>query len=88
MKNVDGKGAILDFQRKLDAFKAKIRYQQLPAQLLTVEFDSLTCEFESLKQLFGVSLEQIESTTGNFEATFLGGGDAADYRRIPEYGDA
>lgn len=69
MKNVDGKGAILDFQRKLDAFKAKIRYQQLLAQLLTVEFESLTCEFESLKQLFGVSLEQIESATGNFEAT-------------------
>lgn len=69
MQNDNLKDAIRDFQRKLDAFKAKIRYQQLLAQSLGVEFESLTFEFEALKQKFGASSEKFVSTSSNFEAT-------------------
>ena len=69
MQNDNVKRAVLGFQGKLDSFKAKIRYQHLLAQSLAVEFDSLTSEFESLKQLFGASSEQIESTKEQFDAS-------------------
>lgn len=69
MQNDNIKGAVHDMQRKLDAFKAKIQYQQVMAQALTVEFEALTSEFESLKQQFGVTSEQIESTSEKNGAT-------------------
>ena len=69
MQNDNIKDAVGDLQRKLDAFKAKIRYQQLLSQSLAVEFESLTSEFESLKQKFDASSEKIGSTSENFDAT-------------------
>jgi chromosome segregation ATPase len=69
MQNDNFKDAIRDLGRKLDAFKSKIRYQQLLAQSLGVEFESLTFEFESLKQKLGASSENFESTSSKFDAT-------------------
>jgi hypothetical protein len=62
VKNDSIKGAIRDFQRKLDAFKAKIRYQQLLAQFLGVEFESLSGKI-------GASSSKLESTSSNFESS-------------------
>ena len=62
MQNDHIKVAVRDFQRKLDFFKIKIQHQQLLAQSLAAEFDSLTSEFESLNQLFDASSSKIEST--------------------------
>ena len=66
------------FQQKLDIFKTKIQFQPLLAQ-------SLSVEFESLKQLFDASLLEIGSTSsdfgvasGNFESALEDNGATLD----------
>ncbi|HBE77135.1 MAG TPA: hypothetical protein DDW65_05055 [Firmicutes bacterium] len=62
MQHRTAKVAVRSFQQKLDTFKTKIQFQQLLAQALSVEF-------ESLKQLFDASLLKIESTSSEFDVT-------------------
>jgi hypothetical protein len=69
MSNNTVQAAFHSFQQKLDSFKTKIEFQQLLAGSLAAEFESLTSEFESLKQLFGASSPNFESTSLNFGAT-------------------
>ncbi len=58
MPNRTAEVSLRDFQQKLDACKTKIALQQLLAQSLLTEFESLSSDVESLKQTLGASLQE------------------------------
>ena len=70
--------SLRDFQQKLDACKTKIMLQQLLAQSLLVEFESLSSDIESLKQTLGASLRETGATSSEVVIPSPGNGSSSE----------
>ena len=67
LKTTEESAYLMDFERRLDDLRMKVALQKSLSEAIAAEFDSLTREFEPLRQKFDVTTEKFESTSNNFE---------------------
>ncbi len=75
--------SLRDFQQKLDACKTKIVFQQLLAQSLLAEFESLSSDIESLKQALGASFRETGATSSEVGVPSPGNGSSSENFGVP-----